>query len=431
MKRETAIIMASTGALLVVSGIVMGSLTVRQAEPHALYHHLMSIGLGLLGAVGVNLLSYHRMRQWRWPVPKILVVVALVLLVLVLIPHVGTLRNGARRWLLFFQPSELAKLALLIGLADYCATKMEYMHLRRVGFTYPMLLGGLAVGLVFAEPDWGTAALMGFVVTAVLWAAGTPTFYLAASAIIGFELVVHFLIRNPAKLTRILVFLDPAKYAGSDGWQVWHSLLAIGSGGWLGRFIGDGLHKLGFVPEQRTDFIMSIVGEELGLVGTTFVVLMYLSIVLAGMRIVKRMADPFASFLALGITLLIGMQAVINIGVATSCLPNKGIPLPLVSYGGTSMVVTLTAIGLLVNIARNAPLLQVAELLPPETAPVMDTAPVVPAAAAVWSPKALATRTVGRVMAAFRRSRNPFESAPSARPWQKPPAVALRSFSAN
>jgi len=360
MKREAAVLLFSVGTLVVIGALTMNSLTITHPTPGLLYNHLAYIGIGF-AALGLgNLIDYRWLNRWR--VPNALLVVALALLVLVLVPGIGTEKNHARRWLLFFQPSELAKLALIIWLADYCTRNLEFMHLRRVGFTKPVFIGGLAAVLVFAEPDWGTAVLIGLVMTAMLWVAGAPTFYLVSVGIIGLELVAHFLVRNPEKFARILVFLDPWKYADGDGWQIVHSLLAIGSGGLFGKFIGDGTHKFGFVPEQRTDFVMSIIGEELGFVGCVFVVLLFVNIVVAGARIAWRMADPFARFLAFGISFLIGAQAFINIGVATSCLPNKGIPLPFVSYGGSSLVVALAGIGLLVNLARYAPLVPVPEL---------------------------------------------------------------------
>lgn len=373
MKREVAVILFSVGTLVVIGTLTMNSLTITHPTPRLLYNHIAYIGLGFV-ALGIgNLIDYRWLNRWR--VPNVLLVVALALLVLVLVPGIGTEKNHARRWLLFFQPSEFGKLALIIWLADYCAMNLEFMHLRRVGFTKPVLIGGLAAVLVFAEPDWGTSVLMGLVMTAMLWVAGAPSFYLVSAGIIGLELVAHFLVRNTDKFTRILVFLDPWKYAEGGGWQIVHSLMAIGSGGLLGKFIGDGTHKFGFVPEQRTDFVMSAIGEELGFVGCVLVVLLFVNIVVAGARIAWRMADPFARFLAFGIAFLIGAQAFINIGVATSCLPNKGIPLPFVSYGGSNMVVALAGIGLLVNLARYAPLVPVPELPKTERKAVGEKAP--------------------------------------------------------
>ncbi|MDH7501888.1 MAG: putative peptidoglycan glycosyltransferase FtsW [Verrucomicrobiota bacterium] len=423
MKREVAVILFSVGTLAVTGALTMNSLTITHPTPSLLYNHIAYIGLGF-AALGIgNLIDYRWLNRWR--VPNALLVVALTLLVLVLVPGIGTEKNHARRWLLFFQPSEFAKLAIIIWLADYCARNLEFMHLRRVGFTKPVLIGGFTAVLVFGEPDWGTAVLMGLVMTAMLWVAGAPTFHLVSAGMIGIELVAHFLVRNSDKFTRILVFLDPWKFADGDGWQIVHSLLAIGSGGLLGKFIGDGTHKFGFVPEQRTDFVMSAIGEELGFVGCVLVVLLFVNIVVAGARIAWRMADPFARFLAFGITFLIGTQAFINIGVATSCLPNKGIPLPFVSYGGSNMVVALAGIGLLVNLARYAPLVPVPELPKTERKAAAESAPVFiarrsgtcacPACKARnWFP--------GKLCWIYKTSAN--ESA--LRPWQRAPMRSVR-----
>ncbi|MGC8990218.1 MAG: FtsW/RodA/SpoVE family cell cycle protein, partial [Verrucomicrobiia bacterium] len=380
-------------------------------------------GLGF-AALGIgNLIDYRWLNRWR--VPNALLVVALALLVLVLVPGIGTEKNHARRWLLFFQPSEFAKLALIIWLADHCARNLEFMHLRRVGFTKPVLIGGLAAVLVFAEPDWGTAVLMGSVMTAMLWVAGAPTFYLVSAGIIGLELVAHFLVRNPDKFTRILVFLDPWKFADGDGWQIVHSLLAIGSGGLFGKFIGDGTHKFGFVPEQRTDFVMSAIGEELGFVGCVLVVLLFVNIVVAGARIAWRMADPFARFLAFGITFLIGTQALINIGVATSCLPNKGIPLPFVSYGGSNMVVALAGIGLLVNLARYAPLVPVPELPKTDRKAAAESASgFIARRSGIRACPACKARNWLRGKLGWVRNKSANDSA--LRPWQRGPMRSVR-----
>jgi cell division protein FtsW len=226
----------------------------------------------------------------------------------------------------------------------------------REGFVRPGLVSALIVALVFVEPDWGTAALLSAVSLAMLLIAGTRWRHIlgvVATAVPAFVLLVCY---DPVHFARVLSFIDPEKYQDGIGWQGWHSVLSIGIGGIWGTLCGEGSHKYGFVPEQQTDFIFSLIGEELGLIGTTAVVLLFAVIIVAGARVVWRIADRFGQLLACGLTLLIGLQAFVNIGVCTSSLPNKGIPLPFVSYGGSSLVCMLVASGLLASIARHAPL---------------------------------------------------------------------------
>jgi len=229
------------------------------------------------------------------------------------------------------------------------------MREKNTGFVYPGLAAGVIGLLIFVEPDWGTTALLAMVALAMLAVAGSCWGRLASTAVVGGALFVLLLLRNSLRLERFLAFLDPEKYKGGAGWQGWHSLLALGSGGWFGRFLGEGAHKNGFVPEQQTDFALSLIGEELGFVGAGLVVVLFVIIVLCGTRIAWKVIDPFGQLMAFGITVLIGLQAFINVAVVTSTLPNKGIALPFVSYGGSSLICMLTALGLLISVARYGP----------------------------------------------------------------------------
>jgi len=205
----------------------------------------------------------------------------------------------------------------------------------------------------------------------LLSVAGAHWGYLVSTGIIGAETFTLLLLHNPLRLQRFMVFLDPEKFRDGTGWQGWHAMLALGSGGPLGTFLGAGSHKNGFVPEQQTDFVLSLLGEELGFAGTAVILFLFLIILLSGIRIAWKVADPFGQLLAFGITLLIGVQAFINIGVVTSSLPNKGIALPFVSYGGSSTLCMLTALGLLISVARHGP-------VPAENSTASDPAPLPP-----------------------------------------------------
>jgi cell division protein FtsW len=291
----------------------------------------------------------------RFHAPRWMLAAVFLLLALVLVPGVGTVRNGAARWLDGGQPSEAAKLVLIIFLADYGVTHQSRMHERNTGFLLPGGVACLVVVLVFLEPDWGTAALIAAVSLVMLAIAGTHWFYLLSATIIGGMSAALLLLHNQLRLERFLAFLDPEGCRDGAGAQGWQSLLSLARGRWFGVFFGEGSQKNGFVPEQQTDFALSLLGEEGGFVAAGLVVLLFIVIVICGARIVWRVADPFGQLLAAGLTVLIGLQAFINIGVVTSSLPNKGIALPFISYGGSSLVCMMTCLGLLGAIARLGP----------------------------------------------------------------------------
>lgn len=208
--------------------------------------------------------------------------------------------------------------------------------------------------LIFLEPDWGTAILLGTVTVAMLLAAGARWLHLAVTVVVALALLPIFALFNPVRWERILVFLNPEAYRHGAGWQVWQSLLAIGSGGLSGQFLDGSLHKFGYVPEQQTDFIFARIGEETGLWGGTLVLVLYASILWCGLKIARQSRDRFGHFIAVGCTVLLVFQAAINIAVATSLVPNKGLPLPFVSYGGSSLLASFVCVGLVGSVGWRA-----------------------------------------------------------------------------
>jgi cell division protein FtsW len=353
MKRLITILLLAVGILLLLGSVSLYSSTTWQPRLQRVYDHLCWVAAGVACGAAAASLRYSWLR--RVHLPKWLLALTCLGLAATLVPGIGVARNGAVRWLPFGQPSEFAKLALIIFLADYCAANLDRMRERTAGFLYPCIMAGLIGLLIFLEPDWGTATLLAAVTLAMLAVAGAHWAYLLSATIIGTELFALLLLRNALRMERFLAFLDPEKYRNGVGWQGWHSLLALGSGGWFGTLLGEGSHKNGFVPEQQTDFVLSLIGEELGFAGTGLVLLVFMTVVLCGTRIAWKVSDAFGQLLALGVTLLIGLQAFINVGVVTSSLPNKGIALPFVSYGGSSMVCMLTCLGLLISVARYGP----------------------------------------------------------------------------
>jgi hypothetical protein len=206
-------------------------------------------------------------------------------------------------------------------------------------------------GLVFCEPDWGTALLLGATAAGVCMVAGTRPIHMVPLGVMAVGALAWLMAQDPIRRARWISYLDPERFRDGIGWQQWHSVLSVGAGGLWGRGIGAGSHKFGYVPEQATDFIFSLVGEEMGFVGSLFVLGLFVLIGVGGWRIAWLASDPFGKLLALGCTLMIELQAFINLGVATSVLPNKGIPLPFVSYGGSDLIAMLALVGLLGSVA--------------------------------------------------------------------------------
>ena len=296
---------------------------------------------------------------WLKSPTSYLLVLSIALLILVLLPHFGTEINRARRWLripigsisISFQPSELAKWSLVFLLAAFCHKFCDSMKLYWKRFIPICLAVGAVVGLIITQ-DFGTAAFITFLAFLMLIIAGVKLWHI--STLVPFAGIAFFaaLIRFPGRLQRIAAFLDPEKWADSAAYQANQSLIALGSGGLWGKGLGRGICKYGHLPQDTTDFIFAIIGEELGFVGTAAVIGLFIVFVWLGILVVIRCEDRFGQLLAGGIVLTIGTQAALNIGVVTVMLPTKGIPLPFVSAGGTSMLLSAGAVGVLLNIAK-------------------------------------------------------------------------------
>jgi cell division protein FtsW len=313
---------------------------------------LLWVVLGAVVMVLTMRVDYRRWRKWSLP----LVAGSLALLFAVLVPHVGVSVSGSSRWLGFgsfrVQPSELVKLALVVYLADVLSRRVER------GAAVRDVLGGvlvvyvLAAALIFKQPDMGTALVVSAIVFGLLFAAGMPRRTMAK--LMGGAVVAAFVLgmAEPYRKARLLSFLHPWADRSSTGYQVVQSLVGLGSGGVAGVGLGASRAKWGFLPNAHTDFIFSIVGEELGLVGAVLVVGLFAAFALVGLRAAKKAPDPFGAMLAVGISVWITAQAVLNIGAVIGLLPVTGVPLPLVSFGGSSLTIVMGAIGILLNIAR-------------------------------------------------------------------------------
>jgi cell division protein FtsW len=306
-------------------------------------------GVGVL--VAGRSIDYHKYKGWvYW-----LLLLAFIGLVLVFVPGLGAKVRGAARWIrlgpLTLQPSEFAKLAMVIFLAYSLSRKQEKMKYFAIGFLPHMLIAGVFIVLIGKEPDFGTALTLTGIVFIMLLVGGTRLTYILVSFCVGAPLAVYMVLRDPKKFSRILSFLDPWKYGQDMGYQLKQSLLAIGSGGLLGMGPGQSRAKLFYLPDAHTDFILSIFSEELGFLGVILVLALFTLVVYRGLLISLRAPDAFGSYLALGLTVLISLPACINMGVVSGILPTKGLSLPFLSYGGSSLLVNLLAVGILLNIS--------------------------------------------------------------------------------
>lgn len=358
MRTAITLLVFTSGALLCLGLVILYSAGLRPgaAEWGArfLYNQLIWAGLGLVSCGAMAAMDYRAMKKVAW----VIFGVAVVMLILVLVPVIGTKLHGARRWFRLggfsFQPSELGKLALVIILAFYGEKYQRLMPTFWRGLVVPGVIMGTVLGLIFVEPDRGTTILMALVGGAMLLVAGVRWSYLIPPAIAGGIALAYSLWHDPVRARRILSWLNPEEHRNGVGWQSWQSTIALGAGGWTGVGLGNGRQKLGFVPEHSTDFIFSVIGEEMGLVATMSVVILFVVLVLSGLYIAFHARDMFGFLLGTGLTFLIGLQACINIGVVTAALPNKGLPLPFISYGGSNLLLMMTCVGVLLSIAVRA-----------------------------------------------------------------------------
>jgi cell division protein FtsW len=306
---------------------------------------------GVVVLVAGRSIDYHRYKGWvYW-----LLLLAFIGLILVFVPGLGAKVRGAARWIrlgpLTLQPSEFAKLAMVIFLAYSLSRKQEKMKYFAIGFLPHMLVAGVFIVLIGKEPDFGTALTLTGIVFIMLLVGGTRFTYILVSFCTGVPLAVYMVLRDPKKFARILSFLDPWKYGQDVGYQLKQSLLAIGSGGLLGMGPGQSRAKLFYLPDAHTDFILSIFSEELGFLGVMLVLALFTLVVYRGLLVSLRAPDAFGSYLALGLTVLISLPACINMGVVSGILPTKGLSLPFLSYGGSSLLVNLLSVGILLNIS--------------------------------------------------------------------------------
>ncbi len=353
-------LLCSVSLLLLGIGVVMvySSSAIKAHEKFGdpflfLKKQLLWTALGLALMVWAMHRDYHEFQRYA----PVLFLASLLFLLLVLIPSVGVKVNGARRWLrifgMSFQPSELAKLSLVLLLASFFARRSDRVEHLVQGFLPPLVLSGLFVGLILLQPNFGTAVVLLFAAAAVFFAAGVRLTHLGSAFVAACGLCYLFVQVHPYAKLRLLTLMDPARASSKATYQIHQSLYALGPGGMLGRGLGDSIQKLFYLPESHTEFIFAIVGEEIGFVGALLVIFLFGVLLWRGTRIALRAPDPFGTYAAMGLTCVIVCQAAINLGVVVGLLPTTGVPLPFISFGGSSLVTTLLCIGILLSISRS------------------------------------------------------------------------------
>ena len=349
-----AVVLLSAGVVMVYSASAIVAAD-RFHDPYFFLRKQIFWALLGAGAMWIALrVDYRRLEPLVLPG----LIVAAVLLLLVLVPPFGQSINGTRRWIrlgaVSFQPAELAKLALVVYLAAFVARRSDETHDVRRTLLPPLLVAGALAVLVLMQPDLGNCLTLVALTFGVLYMAGTPVKYLAWIVAPALPLLALAIWVAPYRLRRITAFWDPWSDPRGSGFQIIQSWLAFGNGGLFGQGIGASRQKLFYLPESHTDFIFAVIGEELGFLGAAAFVALFAVLIWRGLRIGLRTSDPFGSYLALGITLLIATQTLVNLGVVTGLLPTKGLPLPFISFGGSALSMTMLSTGVLLNISQHA-----------------------------------------------------------------------------
>ncbi|MGD0885710.1 MAG: putative lipid II flippase FtsW [Thermodesulfovibrionales bacterium] len=348
------VLLVGFGALMVYSSTsVVTPLFARRNITQFFYfkRHIFTVIIGIVFLYGASRMSVHTLKKMAIP----LLVLSFLLLVLVFVPKIGITAGGARRWIRLwpstFQPSELVKLAMVIFLARYLS-QPDYKTDSIYSFFIPVAIMGVFQVVFLKEPDFGATMSLGLITLVMLIISGIRLKYPLSLTVLIIPISLKLLL-EPYRFRRILSFLDPWKDPQGGGFQLTQSFIALGSGGFSGIGLGESKQKLSFLPESHTDFIFSLVGEELGFIGASIVVCLFFFLFMRGIRIANKAADDrFAYYLASGLSMMIALQALINFFVATGLAPTKGLPLPFVSYGGSALLVNMVAVGILLNVSR-------------------------------------------------------------------------------
>jgi cell division protein FtsW len=356
-QRPDVLLLVST-LLLVTVGTVMiyssSSILAMERYHDAQYFlkkQIFFVLLGLTAMVFLTKVPYQKLRYAAYPG----LAAAALLLGLILIPHVGVRAGGATRWLnlgiITFQVTELVKVALVLFLAHFLTRKIAQIKQFSRGIAIPLAVTLFVVGLVMLQPDFGSAAILMAILLLMLYLAGTRLVYLGGMAAAVMPVALYLVIHKSYRMARLMTFLDPWKDPRNSGFQIIQSLLSFGSGGTFGVGLGDGMQKLFYLPEPHTDFILSVIAEENGFIGVAIVILLFGVLIIRGFFIAFKAPDLFGTLLAAGLTMTLALEAFINIAGVMGLIPLKGLALPFLSYGGSALLMSLAAVGILLNIS--------------------------------------------------------------------------------
>jgi len=360
LMRNLRISMVCVSFMLIMFGLVMvyssSAMYAYETFGDSFYfvkRQIIAAIIGLILTVLVMGFDLNKVNRYS----KIILFVSVIPLILVLIPGIGRSVSGAKRWIdlgiLHFQPSEIVKITVLIYIAGFVSRKNSLMGDLFYGYIPPLAVIGSVLLLIVLEPDFGTALTIGFIGILLLFIAGSKIIHMAFTVLLSFPFLYYLVMSAPYRRRRILVFLNPWADQKGAGFQIVQSFLALGSGGLLGVGLGQSRQKLFFLPASHTDFIFSIIGEELGFVGAIFLISLFAILVWQGIRIAIKIDDCFRKYLVFGIIFTIGFEVIVNLGVVSGLLPTKGLPLPFISYGRTSLIMHMVAIGFVLNAARD------------------------------------------------------------------------------
>ena len=348
----SVITLIAIGVVMIYSASAIYAYDTMNDSAYFLKRHLIYLSVGaVLAWFGASIHTKNLRRH-----AKPILFCTVLLLVLVLVPHVGHSTGGARRWFKFFgfsfQPSELLKIALIFYMADFLDRRKDHLNDVRYTLIPGLFVLGLCAGLIFLQPDLGTAVTISLVVLILFFVSGFRLRVLAGMVLAAIPVLCYAMLAKPYRRKRILAFFHPWDDPRGVGFQIIQSFLALGSGGLFGVGLGHSQQKLFYLPESHTDFIFSIIGEELGFAGAAAIILLFAVFIFAGMVIVHKVENRFLKLLGTGLVSLIALEAVINIGVSIGALPTKGLSLPFISYGGSALLANMAAVGFLVNISK-------------------------------------------------------------------------------
>lgn len=345
------LILVTVGTAMIYSSSSIIALERFKDGQYFLKKQILFVFLGLISMVLMTKIPYTQLRKWAYPG----MLLSLLLLAILLIPNVGIKHGGATRWLnmgvFSFQVTEMVKISMVVFLSHLLARKAHQLKKFSKGVLIPMVITSIVILLVLLEPDFGTAAIIAAILILMLCIAGSRITHILLLMAAFIPVGVLLILYKGYRVARLTAFLDPWKDASNTGFQIIQSLLSFGSGGTFGVGIGDGMQKLFYLPEPHTDFILSILAEESGFIGVTIVIVMFAIFAFRGFMIALKAPDLFGTLLAAGLTMVIALGSFINIAGVMGLIPLKGLVLPFLSYGGTAFIMSMTAVGILLNIS--------------------------------------------------------------------------------